>query len=267
MASAHDHAGNGADAHSAGAPAQRGHIGPARPKAPPAGATRAQKPLRSPPALPMPTTPNRMLPTIAFSLRDLDAAAEILEQAQLGDQNATLLFLARCMAVRRNADRHPTKEANLQKALAERGLRARSSDRSKFTLIVKYAERHCSLSSALRSIYVAALEHAYAHAVEAAAVPDFVTGQGGLKKCVAAYRASRRGDGGAPRDDAKARATRASKGRPSFRVAAIPKGETAPFVALLLKRDPKQDGHWTAVGHKPADERMIRALLPKPSGR
>jgi len=267
MAPAHDPARNGADAHSAGAPTQHGRIGRPLPKAPSAGATRTLKPLRSPPALPMRTTPNGMLRSIALSLRDLDAAAEILEQAQVGDRNAALLFLAQCMAVRRNADRDPTRQANLQKALAERGLRARSSDRSKFTLVVKYAEQRCSLSSALRSIYVAALEHAYAHEVEAAAVPDFVTGQGGLNKCVAAYRASRRGDGGAPGDAAKARATQASKGSPSFPVAAIPKGETAPFVALLLKRDPKQDGHWTAVGHKPADERMIRALLPKPSGR
>ena len=267
MASAHDHAGNGADAHSAGAPTQRERIGRPLPKAPSAGVARAQKPLRAPPALPMRATPNGVRSTIAESLHDLDAAAEILEQAQLGDRNAALRFLAQCMAVRRNADRHPTEQADLQKALAERGLRARSSDRSKFTLVVKYAEQRCSLSSALRSIYVAALEHAYAHEVEAATVPDFVTGQGGLNKCVSAYRASRRGDGGAPGDDAEARATQASKGRPSFRVAAIPEGETAPFVALLLKRDPKQDGHWTAVGHKPADERMIRVLLPKPSGR
>ena len=162
MASAHDHARNGADAHSAGAPTQRGRIERPLPKAPSAGATRAQKPLRSPPALPMRTTPNGVRPTVAESLRDLDAAAEVLEQAQVGDRNAALLFLARCMAVRRNADRHPTKQADLQKALAERDLRARSSDRSKFTLVVKYAEQRCSLSSALRSIYVAALEHAYA---------------------------------------------------------------------------------------------------------
>jgi hypothetical protein len=110
----------------------------------------------------MRTTPNGVRPTIAESLRDLDGAAEILEQAQVGDRNAALRFLAQCMAVRRNADRHPTKRAVLEKELAKRGLRARSSDRSEFTRIVKYAEQRCSLLSALRSIYVAALEHTYA---------------------------------------------------------------------------------------------------------
>jgi hypothetical protein len=254
-----------ADVPPAGAPRQGPRVGSKRSGAPPAGAARSREPLRSPPLLP--TMPNGKLPKIAESLRGLDAAAEALERAQLGDRKAALLFLAHCMAVRRNADQQPTKQANLQKALAERGLRAGSSDRSKFTLVVKYAEQHCSLSSALRSIYVAVLEHAYAHEVEAAAVPEFVTGRGGLNKCAAAYRASRRGDGGAPRDDARARATQASKGKPSVRMAAIRRGETATFVALLLKRDPKREGYWMAVGHKPADEKMIRALLPKPSGR
>ena len=267
MAATHEHAGAEADAHPAGALRQGPRVEPTRPGAPPADAARAQEPLRSPPALPKPTTPNRMLPTIALSLRDLDAAAEVLEQAQLGDGNATLLFLARCMAVRRNADGHPTKEANLQKALAERGLRARSSDRSKFTLVVKYAEQRCSLSSALRSIYVAALEHAYAHGVEAAAVPEFVAGQGGLSKCAAAHRASRRGEGGAPRDDVTARAGELAKDMPAVRMPGVPPDVKADFLVLLLKRDLRQAGHWKPVSYKPADERMIRGLLPKPSGR
>jgi hypothetical protein len=224
---------------------------------------REPRPLRqsAPPATKVP------VPKIAETLSDLDAAAQALEQAERGSRQATLDFLGRCMAVRRNADRNQAKRAILEKELAKRGLRARSSDRSEFTRIVKYAEQRCSLSSARRSIYVAVLEHAYAHAVEAAAVPDFITSEGGVKECVAAYRASRRGNGGVVRGDAVAHAEEASKGKRSVRVTAIPRGETARFVALLLKRDPKRDGYWMAVGHKPAGERMIRALLPKPPRR
>lgn len=203
------------------------------------------------------------VPKIVESLSDLDAAARALEQVKRGSRQATLLFLACCMAVRRNADRNAKKRAILDKALAERGLRARSSDKSEFTRIVKYAERRCSLSSALRSIYVAALEHAYAHDVQAEDVPGFVKDRGGVKKCALAHRASRRGNGGAARDDVMARARKAAKDAPSVRVAAaVPPGETADMVVLLLARDQERPGHWKRVAHKPADERTVRALLP-----
>ena len=216
------------------------------------------------PAAP-PTPAKNRVPKIAESLSDLDAAVDALEKAQRGSRQATLDFLKRCMAVRRNADRSDKKRRILEKALAERGLRARASDRSEFTRIVKGAEQRCSLSSALRSIYVAALEYAYAQDIEAEDIPEFIKGQGGLNKCAAAHRASKRGNGGAARVDAMARAKEVAKDRRSVRMPAVPPDENADVVVLLLVRDRKQTGYWKPVAHKPADERMTRALLP--SGR
>lgn len=202
------------------------------------------------------------MPLVAEVLRELDAAAVALEGAQRGSSNVVLQLLSRCMAVRRNADRTPEKRKKLKEALAERGLRARSSDRSEFTLIVKYAEQHCDISSALRSVYVAALEHAHAQKIEAEGIPEFIIAQGGLNKCAAAHRASRRGVTAAEPDDAVARARKAAQDKPSIRISAVPRNESADFLALLLQRDRKRAGHWKPVAHKPADERMIRALLP-----
>jgi hypothetical protein len=264
MASAHGHAGNGADAQP-GEPGQRARIGPPRPEAPAEGTARPQAPDR--PAPPLPTAPQGKLPNMGDSLRGLDAAAEALGRAQLGDRKAALHFLAYCMAVRLLADRSGEKRRILEEALAKRRLRARSSDRSEFTRIVKYVEQRCSLSSALRSIYVAVLEHAYAHGIEAEAVPDFVDREGGLNKCAAAYRASRRDGGGAPRDDVMARAREEAKDVPSEPVHAVPPDEKADFVVLLLKRDRKRAGHWKALSYKPADEKTIRGLLPMPPER
>lgn len=266
MAQAHERTGetSGVAARVDAEKAERRWSFPALPRSRDAsGGRAAPRPAAPRPAAPPAPAKNRV-PKIAESLSDLDAASEALEKAQRGSRQATLDFLERGMAVRRNADRSDEKRRILEKALAERGLRARASDRSEFTRIVKCAEQRCSLSSALRSIYVAALEHAYARDIEAEDVPEFIKGQGGLNKCAAAHRASRRGNGngGAARVDVMARAEAAAKDRPSLRMPAVPPDESADVVVLLLVRDRKQAGYWKPVAHKAADERMTRALLP-----